>query len=35
MLGVDLTFDRGKHDGGHSMKGDGILTEGDFFVLFN
>ena len=35
MLGVDLPFDRGKHDGGYSMKGDGIRAEGEFFVLFD
>ena len=35
VLGVDLPFDRGKHDGGHSMEGDGIRAEGEFFVLFD
>ena len=33
--GVDLPFDRGKHDGGHSMEGDGIRAEGEFFVLLD
>ena len=35
VLGLDLPFDRGKHDGGHSMEGDGIRAEGEFFVLFD
>ena len=35
VLGVDLPFDRGKHDGGHSMEGDEIRAEGEFFVLFD
>ena len=35
VLGVDLPFDRGKHDGGHSMEGDGIRAKGEFFVLFD
>ena len=35
MLGVDPPFDRGKHDGRHSMEGDGIRAEGEFFVLFD
>ena len=35
VLGVDLPFDCGKHDGGHSMEGDGIRAEGEFFVLFD
>ena len=34
-IGLDLPFDRGKHDGGHSMEGDGIRAEGEFFVLFD
>ena len=32
---MDLAFDRGKHDGGHSMESDGIRAEGEFFVLFD
>ena len=35
VLGVDLPFDRGKHGEGHSMEGDGIRAEGEFFVLFD
>ena len=35
VLGVDLPFDRGTHDGGHSMEGDEIRAEGEFFVLFD
>ena len=35
VLGVDLPFDRGKHDGRHSMEGDEIRAEGEFFVLFD
>ena len=35
VLDVDLPFDRWKHDGGHSMGGDGIRAEGEFFVLFD
>ena len=35
VIGLDLPFDRGKHDGGHSMEGDGICAEGEFFVLFD
>ena len=35
VIGLDLPFDRGKHDGGHSMDGDGIRAEGEFFVLFD
>ena len=35
VTGLDLPFDRGKHDGGHSMEGDGICAEGEFFVLFD
>ena len=35
VLGVDLPSDRGKHDGGHSIEGDGIRAEGEFFVLFD
>ena len=25
----------GKHDGGHSMEGDRLRAEGEFFVLFD
>ena len=35
VLGLDLPFDRGKHDGGHRTEGDGIRAEGEFFVLFD
>ena len=35
VIGLDLPSDRGKHGGGHSMEGDGIRAEGEFFVLFD
>ena len=35
VIGLDLPFDRGKHDGGCSMEGDELRAEGEFFVLFD